>query len=157
TELVGTNPAPHEELVGLSTPQERAVARLAGYREGMTVHPTTKDEPLFYEDFVLKEPIIIDPAFANGHGQMIHTTHDLIAAAAFEREGIALTGFQWRQSLNNPALSPRAQALQKQLWAEIFDSLEVAPNARGDNVGTLNRPETLNPILDQILGGLNKP
>lgn len=68
-----------------------------------------------------------------------------------------LTGFQWRQSLNNPALSPRAQALQKRLWEEIFDSLEVGRNARGDYVGTLNRPETLNPILDQILGRLDKP
>jgi hypothetical protein len=156
-EVLEAAPTPDEVKLGL-TRQERAIARLAGYREGMTLTPTTKFEEDFYANWVLDEPVIVDKAFAEDkHGKMIHATHDLIVAAAFEREGTALTGFQWRQSLKNPALSPHAQELQHTIWEEMFDSQTIEKNLSGDYVGSLNRPEMLNPIMDKILGGLQKP
>jgi len=88
---------------------------------------------------------------------MIHAFHDLVAEAAFARKGTQLSGAAWRRTLADPRLTPEARQLLKDAWKETFDNNLTKQIAAGEHEGTFNRPETLNPLLDEVLGGMLKP
>jgi hypothetical protein len=150
-------PTALETEAGLITNAERAIARLDGWTEETAgeVRPLLGFQDDFYEGWVQPGGIIIDRsefALNDFHGKMSHAFQDLVVDAALERKCLQMTGREWRRSLADPELSPEVRDLQKQLWEEIFDNTSSV-QSQGD-IGSLNRPETLNPILDEVLGGL---